>query len=83
MEDIQQKIRRDLINENGLSPLTVDTASPDGSSTTSGTPTPPNGIHDEDWAARYESIEGEKIFVTLYLGYFLKRSKYCNTSGSV
>lgn len=67
MEDIQHKIGLNLINENGLSPLTVSTASPDASSTTSGTPTPPDGIDDKDWAARYESIEGTLSFsLTIY-----------------
>ena len=67
MEDIQHKIGRNLINENGLSPLTVNTASPDVSSTTSGTPTPPNGIDDKNWVARYESIEGTYSFFRVFL----------------
>lgn len=61
MEEISHKIcvKKGLIRENGISPLTATTASPDGSSTECDTPTPPNGIHEKDWGSRYQSIGGE------------------------
>lgn len=63
MEGISHKIcaKKNIIRENGLSPVTT-TASPDASSTTSDTPTPPNGIHDKNWVSRYQSIGGMCIF---------------------
>lgn len=59
MEEVQHKITNHTTKENGISPLNTTTASPDAYSTTSDTPTPPNGIHDKNWVSRYHNIDSK------------------------
>ncbi|XKL63471.1 hypothetical protein PGB90_005835 [Kerria lacca] len=56
MDEINIELKKNSVSENGMSPLTISTISPDASTTTSDTPTPPNGIHNENWATRYQTI---------------------------
>lgn len=58
MEEVGHELTRKKIKENGELSLTNTSLSPDESSTTSGTPTPPNGIPSENWVSRYENIGG-------------------------
>lgn len=62
MDEINIELKKNSVSENGMSPLTISTISPDASTTTSDTPTPPNGIHNENWATRYQTIGG-KFFI--------------------
>ncbi|KAK7591326.1 hypothetical protein V9T40_002939 [Parthenolecanium corni] len=56
MDEVTHELTSKKIKENGEPIVTNTSLSPDGSSTTSGTPTPPNGIPTENWASRYENI---------------------------
>lgn len=58
MDEVTHELTSKKIKENGEPIVTNTSLSPDGSSTTSGTPTPPNGIPTENWASRYENIGG-------------------------
>lgn len=66
MDEVSHELASKKIKENGEATLTNTSVSPDGSSTTSGTPTPPNGIPNENWASRYENIGGIRLFLIIF-----------------
>ncbi len=57
MEGNQLMMISSIIKENGMAAM--KRVSPDASSTTSGTPTPPNGSLEKNWVARYQNMGGK------------------------